>query len=126
MKNTIFALAAMLLIAGCGDQSNAHRTAGPAAPLTGEVVYWKDGDSVMARVIVYDPNGDLILEAKQTETALKGILIAKIEVPGCGQVKFQRYELGSLRGTATPSSPESYPSCQVPSWAGDWRIGQLL
>lgn len=122
MNRVIFALVALVFIAGCDDQ----KTALPTVPVSGEVAYWKEGREVMARVIFYGANGSLMLETKQTEKALKGILIKKIDVPGCGEIKFQKYELGSLRGTATPSSPDSFPNCQIPSWAGEWKIGKLL
>lgn len=126
MIKVILAVVFMVFIAGCEDQNMSQQKVSVASPLSGEVVYWKEGSEVMARVIFFESNGSLILEAKQSEEALEGILIKRIDVPGCGQIEFKRYDLDSLRGIATASSPESFPDCKIPNWAGEWRIGKLL
>lgn len=67
-----------------------------------------------------------ILEAKQTDLPLKGILITRVVFPECGMLKFQQRDLGAIYGFAEAEEAEKYPGCPIKDWSGTWRIGRII
>lgn len=97
-----------------------------AGPVVGELVYWKDGRAISARVLKHTEQGVKILEAKQTDLPLRGILITRVVFPECGTLKFQQYDLGEVHGFAEAEEAEKYPHCPIKDWSGTWRIGRII
>ncbi len=95
-------------------------------PVVGELAYWHEGETVEARVLKYTQEGVKILEAKQTDLPLKGILITRVVFPECGMLKFQQNDLGTIYGFAEAEEAEKYPGCPIKDWSGTWRIGRII
>ncbi|HBO5514526.1 TPA: hypothetical protein L4559_003419 [Pseudomonas aeruginosa] len=129
---SVFA-AAVMVAAGFGSYAlvsfwqGADRTA-PVhkGPIVGELAYWREGETVEARVMKYTQDGVKILEAKQTDLPLKGILITRVVFPECGMLKFQQSDLGAIYGFAEAEEAEKYPGCPIKDWSGTWRIGRIM
>lgn len=97
-----------------------------AGPVVGELVYWKEGAAVSARVLKHTKEGVKILEARQTDLPLRGILITRVVFPECGTLKFQQFDLVELHGFAEAEEAKKYPSCPIKDWSGNWRIGRII
>lgn len=95
-------------------------------PVVGELTYWTEGEAVEARVVKFAKEGAKMLEAKQTDLPLKGILITRVVFPECGSLKFQQNDLGTIYGTAEAEEAEKYPECPIKDWSGSWRIGRII
>ncbi|MBW6122586.1 hypothetical protein KZ843_06725 [Pseudomonas aeruginosa] len=98
----------------------------PTGPVVGELAYWHEGETVEARVMKYTQEGVKILEARQTDLPLKGILITRVVFPECGMLKFQQSDLGTIYGFAEAEEAEKYPWCPIKDWSGTWRIGRII
>ncbi|MGG2621949.1 hypothetical protein [Pseudomonas aeruginosa] len=129
---SVFA-AAVMVAAGFGTyalmshwQESDEPVTAVSGPVVGELAYWKEGETVEARVLMYNQQGVQILEAKQTDLPLKGILITRVVFPECGMLKFQQSDLGTIYGFAEAEEAEKYPGCPIKDWSGTWRIGRIM